>query len=310
MTTAVLAVPTPPPPDPSAHPGWERLRSTWTDCLGMPWDLTNPDGGLFLRREGVRGLGHTKPIHYRDRRVTLPGSRYRGTTFDAREVFWPLYMFHDGSSKEYVARDEAFFRGLNPRQTGTWTIEVPGVSKRHLTLRFDDDGDWAPDADPTFYGWTNYGVRLLAEDPFWRGEPITRSFSQEDPTPFFSATKIIHISKGATLANARISNPGDEPAWVVWRLEGPFAEASIEVDGRVIEIPFSIPAGKYLTIDSRPEARTAFDSDGDDRYGDLGQIQWGAVPPGADVPLSLILDGSGGVTASLTPLYHRPWGLR
>lgn len=311
MTTAVLAVPTAPPPDPTAHPGWDRMRSIVTDRFGVEWDLTNPEQGLFLRREGVRGLGHTKPRHFRDRLNTSPGVRYRGTTYDERDVFWPLHMFHDGSSAEYVARDEAFFAGLNPRYVVTWTVEVPGISRRHLDVRLDDDGDWAPESDPTFYGWTNYGLRLTGEDSFWRGEPIVRKFRQAEPSPFFSTSGgVLRISRGATLANATITNPGDEPGWVVWRLDGPFTSAKVAVAGKEIEIPFSVPAGKHLIVDARPRARTAVDSDGNDRYAELGQRAWGQVPPGTNVPLDLVVVGEGAVTATLVPQYHRAWGTR
>lgn len=37
--------------------GWERLKLTWTGWDGSQWDLTNPNGGVFLTEDGVEGLG-------------------------------------------------------------------------------------------------------------------------------------------------------------------------------------------------------------------------------------------------------------
>ena len=315
MTSVVIGVPAITPPDPSGHPGWEKMRSTWTSWRGEIWDLTNPDMGVFIRREGVRGLGMPSITHYRDELNTIPGSTYRGTTYKAREVFWPIRLFHDAGSREYVERDDLWWRGLHPRHVGTWTIEVPGISKRHLDLRLEGDDDWAPEADPVFFGWADYGVNLLAEQPLWYGDPALYRFSPAAPAPFFGGTEpgdpIISITSGTALTNASVTNPGDEPAWGTWTVYGPNEGATLVIDGKAIEIPWEMEEGDFLRLDSSPSARTAIDQDGVDRFEDLGAVAWGSVPDGGTSSLTLTLEGgTGAIDFAFSPLYHRAWGLR
>jgi len=308
----IIAAPAGPPPNPAVIPGWDRMRITWIGTDGSVWRLSDPDGGVFLTRQEVRGLGMPSITHYRDQSPALNGAVYRDTTYDARSVFWPVHLFHDGSSREWVERDRAFWRSLHPRGTGVWTVEVPGVSVRSLVLRLNGDGDWAPDADPTFYGWANYGVSLQADDPLWVGQEVRRDFTSATPASFHGGTSpgdpIIRISRGSTLASASIANPGDEEAWPIVQLIGPFTTADVTIAGRRIEVPFSIAEGKSLTLDYRPAHRTAIDSDGNDRYEDLGAISWGAVPAGGTSSIGLEMSGTGGsASVRLTPLYLRAW---
>lgn len=315
MTAVVIGIPAVTPPDPGLSPGWERIRSLWTGWDGSVWDLTNPEMGVFLRRGGVRGLGLPAIQHYRDELNTIPGSTYRGTTYRARDVFWPVHLFHDGSSREFVERDDQWWSSLHPRHLGTWTVEVPGVSKRSIDLRLEGDDDWAPEQDPVFFGWAAYGVRLLAEQPLWRGEPVRYRFEPDAPLPFFGGTDvgapILNISSGTSLATASVTNRGDEPGWGIWTVHGPNAGSSVAVDGKIIEIPFALAAGEWVRLDSRPSARTAYDQAGVDRFSELGAVSWGAVPAGGTSSLDLVLTGGTGfIEFEFDPLYLRAWGVR
>jgi hypothetical protein len=43
------------------------------------------------------------------------------------------------------------------------------------------------------------------------------------------------------------------------------------------------------------------------RTSNLGAVSFASVPPGANVPLSVALTGTGRVRIELTPLYRRAW---
>jgi hypothetical protein len=224
-------------------------------------------------------------------------------------VFWPIHLFSDESTIDYVTRDRAFMHSLHPEHEGVWTVEIPGFSKRQLTLRLEGDNDWAPEADPTFYGWATYGLDLQADQPFWRDvEPVTREFEAYTPVDFYSEP-FLYLGQSNSLATASVVNPGDVEAWPVVVLRGPFTNATVTIAGQVIEVPFSLASGKSLTLDYDPDAETpVLDSDGNDRYEDLGEVAWGAIEPGVDVPLGLDITGSGGsATVSFYPLYLRAW---
>lgn len=314
MPAVVIATASVTPPSTGAVPGWNRVRSTLTSWDEKVWDLTNPDMGVFLTRGDVRGLGHTKFEHHRDESPAVAGALYRGTSFGPREVSWPVHLFHDGSSREFVERDRAWWKSLHPRHEGVWTVEVPGVSKRHLRVRCEGDGGWAPQGDPTFFGWATYVVALQADQPFWYEELEPKVFETSDPLTFFGTgdpgAPLFNISKSNTLASATITNPGDEPAYPIWTLYGPFESASVTVGGLTIEVPFALNEGEWLRLDSTPTELTAFDNEGNDRFTELGEAEWGAVPEGGTSALDIVITAEAPgakVMVELTALYHRAW---
>lgn len=316
MTVAVLASPSPPPPDPSGHPGWSRLESTWTDWRGQVWDLNDTNSGPFLLQEGVRGLGHTPVTHYRDRSPAVSGAYWRGASFDPREVFWPMYLFSDVSSLEYVKRDRSWWRGLDPLHEGIWKVRVPDTGERWIKLRLSGDDNWAPTLDPTFYGWATYGIPLQADRPFWHGAPVTASWGGGEERDFRDgATDVVYISSGNTLGGGTVANPGDVDAWGVWEIEGPFTSISLTVAGGTITLPVARGAGKKVVIDTNPDQNTVIDSDGVDLF-DAGLVPvYDPLPiPPVDeaglVPVGITVAGTSAATRvrlSFDPLYHRAW---
>ena len=285
---------------------WPGVRMTWEGWNGTVVDLTGDDSGASLGG-GVRGLSMPQSQRYASDSPSVAGSRHRGSRATDREVFWPLAVYNGLGSQEWIDWDAAFWRTMHPDKPGVWTVEQPSGQARSLRLRFIGDGNHSVGIDPSLMGWERYGIELLAEQPFWQGAPIIRSWKAEDPLPFFGGPGIITISSGSTLANATIDNPGDEAAWPVWTITGPCTSVSVGVAGRVVEVPFTLAAGEVLTIDTNPAAQTALMADGLERTAELGAADFAAVPPGESVALSTAMAGTGAVSVSVTPLYRRAW---
>lgn len=312
-TTQTPVPPEPPPPAPDTT--WGALGVTWTGWDGSVWELASPQSPVWLTPGGTRGLNMPPVTRYTTESPALAGSRWRGYRVAERPVFWPVFVYGD-STDEWRAVDRAWWATMHPERPGVWTIAQPDGARRHLTCRYADDGGHVYGRDPFATGWQLYGVELVAEDPFWRGEPIRREFTADSggnfygPTPPTSAPPYV-ISPSDTAAGAEIDNPGDEPAWPVWTLHGPWATALAGVGGRLVEIPFPLTAGKSLTIDTRPDQLTAVDSDGNDRVDDLGAVEFGYIDAGASVPLVITWTGATDQDTSavveLEPLYHRAW---
>lgn len=317
MTAVVLGVPSAPPPPPPRHPGWEHLQYTWTDWRGRTWDLSQPLGGVFLMRDGVRGMAHTKAQQYRDQSPAVHGAFWRGLTYEPREHYWPLYLFHDGSSREWIELDDAFWDGLNPEHEGTITVRAPGVSERWIRARFVDDGDWAADTDPTFYGWAKYGVTLQSDEPFWQGEPIPGEWGATTPVPFHGGTTpgapIMRIGSGASLSSAKITNPGDVDSFAAMKFVGPFTYASITIGGHLIEITEPYDTDEWVRIDTSPTAFTAVNHLGDDLFelDHIGAFDPTPIPPRVETDLDIVITGGAGkVELELPRLFHKAWGVR
>lgn len=288
---------------------WPGLAGvTWTGWDGSKWDLRTGLEGAALSHNGTRGLSMPPTKRYSSQSPAVHGSRYRGFVVEERDVFWPLYTWSSESSQDFINRDRAFWHTMRPDKQGIWRVTQASGESRILRLRYEDDGGQSYDLDPVLVGWSLYGIKLIADQPFWEGESISRTFGSSPGSSFFgTAGPPFTISSASSLGSAQIDNPGDVPAYPVWKVEGPFTSAEVGVGSSSVDIPFAMGAGEYLTIDTRPSKLQAVDHTGTDRTGELGSSSFAAVEPGTKVALSVSMVGTGFVSCSLTPLYYRAW---
>ncbi|ROP45953.1 hypothetical protein EDC03_0569 [Pseudokineococcus lusitanus] len=320
------------------------MSHTWVGWDGSVWDLTGdrvPTGVLLQR--GARALGAPVVEHHLSRSPALHGARWRGGHVDVREVYWPVKVYA-GPGQEWLDYDSAFWRTMRADQPGTWVVTQPSGEQRSLRWRFVDDGGHAVEAPGEAFGQQLYGIRGMAEQPFWEGRsvvvpplgnpPRRNFFGGGDPAlrgygpPFF-------IGSGASASRARIDNPGDHDAWPEYVIAGPVTSATVGLGGRLVEVPLVVQAGRALVIDTAPDAQWALEGDlaldesggpqldeegrivvtdlavpggPGDRTRELGsRVEWAPVPPGARVPLQTAIVGTGAVQPSLTPLHNRAW---
>lgn len=316
------------PPTPSA-PAWSALPMTWT-AKGVQWSLSDPKSGIVLL-PGVRGLGSVTASRHSTTSPAAAGSRYEGTSVLDREVFWPLHIYSDGGSIDWMLRDRAFWAGMDPKDTGVWTVTHPDGKHRSLTLRFLTDGDHSRAQDPMVRGWDTYGVTLVAEQPYWAGDPVVNSFiGPVDPLPFFEpdGPQLVNIATSYSAANARMDNPGDVESYPRWFIDGDTTAVSAGVGGVVVDVPFAVVYGTCLVIESDPDmiGATLYDITVSgapkkpserifgvdlinpiDMTAELGEADFAPVPAGSQVPLSLEITGTGTVEVLLPTLYRRPW---
>lgn len=327
MANIVFGAPHIPPVDPA--PAWSGMPMTWT-AKGTQWALTDRSTGIFLL-PGVRGLGSARTERHTTSSPAVAGSQYQGSSFLDREVMWPLKIWHNGGSTAWMERDRAFWTTMDPQDTGVWTVVHPDGNHRSLMLRFVDDGDHVRDRNPLRLGWDRYNITLVAEQPFWVGDPVVRSFIGElPPEPFFEPTgpQIVNIASDFSAANARMDNPGDVESYPRWFIDGDTSSASVGAGGVVVDVPFAVAAGTCLVIDSDPDliGATLYEitvSGAEKKPSDrvigvdminpvdmsaaLGEADFAPIPAGAQVPLSLQITGTGTVEVLLPTLYRRPW---
>jgi hypothetical protein len=219
---------------------------------------------------------------------------------------------------------------MDPSDTGVWTVTHPDGASRSLRLRFRSDGDKASNLDPMLVGWDSYGITLVAEQPFWTGEAVVKSFAPPPvPLPFFDPTgpQIVNIGSSYSVENATIDNPGDVASYPRWYVDGETTHASMGVGETIVNVPFTVPAGSCLVVDSDPDliGATLYEITVDapskpseriigkhlispvDKTAALGEADFAPIPAGEQVPLSLTLTGTGVVEVQLPTLYRRPW---
>lgn len=284
--------------------------SWWTDPTGRRWALHDLAGGVVLG-EGVEGLDMPEYDTYTD--VTmLPGARHRGSRAHSRTVTWPLYVSARANPDlDYLSTESAFFRGLDPDVPGLWEWRSSPDESRFLWVQFAKMGS-SVKADPTKGGWGVYSVDMIAHQPFWEGPDLVARFLHSQPQNWMPTTgrPYIWISSGMDTQRASVTNPGTEPAWPVWRIEGPAANVVVGVGDQLTAVPFALGAGESITVDTRqwgPRGFSAVDWTGKDRVQELTRFQPAPIPAGTQVPVTVSFDGAGAVEVTITPLYRRAW---
>lgn len=291
----VLAAPSSTPPSQSER---DRLVMSWTG-----WDGTVVDIGSIMA-PGVKGLHMPAMRRHTSSSPLVPGVEVVGYSIPERNVYWPL-NFVASSADEWRAEHAAFFGSVHPLKPGVWTFGE-GESARSIELVGTFDGMASFELDPFIFGYALIGVELMAPRPLWRGRPISETFGAADGVDFIppALAPTFHISAAATFSSAQIRNPGDEPAYLTWTVEGPLDTVQVGVGGAVIDVPFEVPAGSSLVIDTDPAGQYAT-LDGVDCTRQLGFQMFAPVPAKGQTPLTIIAGGAGSVTAALTPLFWR-----
>lgn len=292
---------------PVIGPDWVGLQFRWIGWDSSVWVLSRRETGTWLM-PGVRGLGYPTPTRYTKRSPALHGSRYRGSIINERDVFWPLHIESNDGSASFVELDSGFWNTMRPDQTGVWEVVGPLGEVRRLRIRFVNVEE-GQDSDAVEAGWSNYGINLVAEQPFWEGVEITGDWGVGDPVEFFdtgSSSNLFNVSAGSNVTTARVTNPGDVEAYPVWKITGPTTTVTVGLNGKLIPVPFAIPSGQTLTIDTNPSALTAY-MNGVNKTSALSSANFSPVPAGADVPLAITMNGTGRVYLSMVPRYYRAY---
>lgn len=281
------------------------MRHTWTGWDGSVWDLSDVEGGVFLLNEGLEGLGMPDITNYTHSSPVVHGEQWDGWLATGRKVFWSVAVFHDNSSTGWVARHRAFWKTMRPGKTGVWSVELPGGEKFSLTLRFKGHGDHSYTTDPVHRGWEVYGIELFPEQPFWEAKPIVKRWDSEVQVPFLGPDDVgppFYVSPSTTLGSAKLTNPGDVESFIEWTVTGPTLSVAVGIGEENTVVPFPVPDGEKLVIDTDPRNLIA-ELNGVDVMNRLTEFNYPALPPGEDIRLSLEMEGAGSVEARFTP-YH------
>lgn len=279
-------------------------RMTWTGADGSVWPLTRPQATIPRMRPGVKGL-HMPEFKVQESDTPLVhGVDLLGYSIPARSVYWPL-LFRAASVDDWVDQHGRFFDSFHPINTGHWTVGE-GLTARTLDLAGSFMGDYRFDRDPFLNGWAVIGVELTAPRPLWRGRTIRQEYSSDEGQDFIGADKAppLYISSSSTFLTAKIDNPGNEPAYLRWEVEGPATDIRLGVGTAVIEVPFPVADGSTLLIDTDPAAQYAT-LDGEDVTRELGFQMFAPVPAKGTTPLVIAATGSSTVAVELDPLYWR-----
>lgn len=287
-------------------PTWTNNQHTWVGWDGAEWDLSHGLSGLSLQA-GARGMLEPPIVRYATKPGAIHGSLHRGSIYDERDCFWPLKVFNGDGSVKWLEHNRRFWRTMDKDLPGQWVITQPSGERRSLTVRFNGLSEDSLTDDLGLVSRQLFGINLVAENPFWMGEPTAQTFTAGTGQNFYGGTSgggfgpPYYLSTGVTLASASISNPGDVDVWPVWTVRGPSTNAVLNGVG----FPMDLLAGEWVRINTDPTDQVARDNYGADRTAELLNFdRFAEIPRGGTVSLEITMTGTGSVSVEITPAYR------
>lgn len=293
-------------PTPARQPR-PSFGMTWTGTDGATWELCSGPVGLL---SGARGFGLPTPQHFLDESPGLHGTSHRGLRYPARDVFLPVEL------KDYsdmLALERSFFAGLDPAGEGVLSVTAPDAVTRWLRCRYVDGAEGEYEFDPLLVGRATYGLRMLAGDPWWHGEPVLKDFPFQEPsTAGFFPLPPVRVGATHALNRGEVTNPGQAESFAAWRITGPFTGFSVGVGTSVVSATIRKAAGQWVEVDMHPDRLTILDETGASIRSSVTEWNPAPIPPGGSDLVTHILGGVGGegnssVRLTFPTLYRRAW---
>jgi hypothetical protein len=269
------------------------------------WDLST---GPVFALEGASGFGTPDVEHWYRAAPTLNGSIHMGSRVPQRELSLPLEI-RDTTKELWLQHDRDFWKSLNPYDISYLRVTMPDATSRYLPVRYNSGGTAELEIDPMLRNQSIYDLELTAADPFWRGEHVEVTYTNVAPANLFPGPPF-NINASSTTAEAHVTNPGDEPAWPQWVMNGPFTAATVGVGASLVTITANVLVNEQRIIDMDPNVRSITDQAGVDKWSDATAVAFEAIPPGIDVDLNLSVTGAGAETSielHFDARYWRAW---
>lgn len=295
-----------------AEAGIAGITIEWLGWDGSVWNLTSGEQGVALQ-PGFQGFSMPSIQRYEREGPAVHGSYYQGFRVETRRIFLPLLVLSEsGKQNFWTSLDSSFFRTLRPDKTGTLRVTDPAGQRREITCRFEGDEEHAYQEDPTQDGVAVYALRLVANEPFWRGEPVSKPFGQSTPEGYYERTnpgEVYFLSSGSSFASAQFANPGDVDSYITWTINGPFETVAVGINGQDIKIGFPITSAQTITIDTSPLDMRVMRNGVNITSLLTTPPRYDVLPAETNTKITIAATGTefGTVTASLTPLYYRAW---
>jgi hypothetical protein len=300
-----VVTPPPPPPAPTGV-----AVTTIVDPQGREWPLDGTNG-LWLQ-PGRKGFHAPNYVHYRDESPAVDGAFWRGVRTTVGDLFVPIAVVgYDRNALLAVRRQ--LMAAISPKR-GECTIvsSYPDAGRRSIKGRYDSgmEGEEGKGA----YGVTimKYGLRFIADDPYWFGDSVTTSWGSDAVTrtelPIPGADTFYEVVTAAhVLGQATLFNPGDVDTYPIWTFTGPFSGITLtnNTSGKTLTLTHSAASGAdRIVIDTTPGNTSIVDEAGVNQWAGLtaGYSLWPLVPGVNDIDIAVAGTGTA-TTASMT---YRP----
>lgn len=283
------------------------LTYTWVGWTGRSWALTDPAGPVSKLR-GATGFGFADETHYWFDALGVPGSSWEGSRTERGHLFLPMVV-RGSDSADFLVQEREFLKTLDPKEVGTMIVTTPDQQARWSRCRYVSGADAPVDVDPVASCAVRYGIGWDRAEPYWHGEDQVATYIVDTPLPFFAPPgqvppAVLNISSADNIETGTITNPGNVESDPRWRVTGPCTAFAVGVAGAKLSMTVTLTADQSISIDMNPDQLTILDNTGADRWKDLTDVDFAAIPPGFEVPLSMSLTGTGSIELSFPTNYR------
>ena len=306
MPLIALAPPAPPTPAPKRE--GQRKHILWVSPSGDEIDLSDTAAG-YVSVPGRSGLGMVPREVVYDQQPD-GGATLRTIRDLPRVVHLPLRV-HGKTADEYVSRlrrlQVAFRHPIDPvtgvPRPGRLVVVMPDGSSRSLRAYYHGglDAEEDPLDDLILRSQTFPELEFIALDPYWSGGMVTSPTWRvaAGTVAWFGGPFPRVLAASHVLGGVSIQVPGDAPCYPVWTIRGPGVPViRNETTGREwrFKATAEIPAGRTVTVDTRPGVLTVEDDQGNNWFSNLEQWPdlW-ALEPGVN---EITVEMSGATRAS------------
>ncbi|MFF8629688.1 phage tail domain-containing protein [Streptomyces werraensis] len=279
--------------------------------------LKNGSWPAIVLQPGVSGLDLPPFELHADDSPNLDGSSFRSARAAARQILLPVFVYGiDRKTLRQFKRKLA--NSLNPKAGYCILtfIEQDGIPRR-LQCYYAGGMEGNESVDAAGFKWISYGIQLVAMDPWFYGDTeVAAKWSFGSAQPFLGNPFLpLRLSSGTpAVESIEVTNPGDIEAWPIWTITGPLKSFEFTgPDGSKFGVPAqaggadALPAGRTLTIDTRPGYKTVLDDQGKNYFPLMNPAPalW-SVPPGTSTVKTNLVAGSGtpSVAVRLVPRYE------
>jgi len=287
----------------------DNLTVSWEETPGdvvtvPPQPLIYFDGRDGFKYVDDRSGAEMAPLSFAEYRVFgQAGSVHQFTQVDPRMIDFSLLI--TGENRDEIRQKMRELTTKLSNRPLTLIVVYPEGEERQINCRLADIlgrermGEQGP-------GWKKVVLSFRAFDPFWYGERIVVDGAGPENAGYFP-TEVM------------VKNPGDAEAWPIFKLYGPITNPQVQLVDPNNDLNiyaefkltgFTIPAGRYVVVDTRPGRKTIIFDDGQNLYQFLDPSinQLFSIPPG-----EYVVDLDGGSTDANTKIvveFQPPyWGV-
>jgi len=250
-----------------------------------PQPLIYFDGRDGFKYVDDRSGAEMAPLSFAEYRVFgQAGSVHQFTQVDPRMIDFSLLI--TGENRDEIRQKMRELTTKLSNRPLTLIVVYPDGEERQINCRLADIlgrermGEQGP-------GWKNVVLSFRCFDPFWYGDWVVLDSINTTNDPEGDVTYVY------------VNNQGDAEAWPFIKLYGPVTDPVCKLNDPKVHTTikqfkltgFTIPAGRYVVVDTRPGRKTIILDDGQNlyQYLDASINELFSIPPGEYV---VDLDGT------------------